>query len=96
MALTVCNDCGKEISAEAPARPKCGKPPAATRSGGQRLAAVLIVLFVVALGITAAMDLSNGPGRRRPTRQTSKARLASMGRISSLKITTASIGRIAK
>jgi len=45
MALTKCGDCGTEVSTEAKACPKCGKPTA--RGASWRLVVLLAILALV-------------------------------------------------
>lgn len=56
MALTKCPDCGSDISTEAPACPKCGrpnsKPKKAASSAGSGCAAVLLAVIVVGILIS--------------------------------------------
>lgn len=50
MALTTCKDCGGEISTEAKACPKCGRPSASPKPTGGS-AGVVLLLILAAAGV---------------------------------------------
>ena len=56
MALVPCPDCGNQISSEAWACPKCGRPLKGQQSG-KRFAIMLALMVVAITAVTALMNL---------------------------------------
>lgn len=61
MALVTCRDCGAQVSNQAPACPKCGRPMAAVKTAGDttlrrnRGCADLLILGPVLLAVAGAI-----------------------------------------
>lgn len=51
MALTKCPDCSSDVSTQAPACPKCGRPMAPAKKGSKNIPAGWALLFIVAATI---------------------------------------------
>jgi hypothetical protein len=61
MALTACKECGNQISDDAKACPKCGKPAAKKTSFGAMVALVLVSVIGVTIIANSCQDTAHAP-----------------------------------